>query len=344
MRINESRFRQILREEARRVLTEEALSGVSAASVASWVGNQALGKAKKQAAGTATGLGSVSAYTAAPGGAVVITGASLGAYILAAYGIAKIVKIFDETLNTLDAAKEATDRNTKQALSIAKQNMFLAGIESGKRQGLFTAPQLTGIFESIRKAGLKQQLSREDQTNMGVVYSLLTSAEVDKAFQDAAESVTTKDSGKYEADPTAPTNIPVIGGTIPNLSPGTFPVQRKATRAIFGDGVNQEVYDRTIAEFKSKLAALQSSVNDQIVSLKANQDMRQAAAAAAVTRKDPAWLAQQKEKQDAYAAQSDAAMFKAGMVPSSYKPVPAGTAAARGTKPPTPTSNKKLGS
>jgi hypothetical protein len=340
MMIDESRFRRILREEARKILNEEVLSGVSAASVAAWTGKQAVGKLKTTVAGSATGLGSVSAYTtAAEGGAIVITGTSLGAYIIAAYGIAKVVETFDETLNTLDAAKEAADRNTKQALSLAKGNMFLAGIESGKRQGLFTSPTLTAMFASSRKDGLKQKLSKEDRVNMGVVYSLLTSAEVDKAFQDAAESVTTKDSGKYEADPRAPTKVPLTAVTIPNLSPGTLPFQRKATRAIFGDGVNQEVYDRTIAEFKSKLAALQSSVNDQIVSLKANQAMRQAAAAAAATRKDPAWLAQQKEKQDAYAAQSDAAMFKAGMVPSSYKPVPVGTAAKAAGTPAT----KKLG-
>lgn len=34
MMIDESRFRRILREEARKILNEEALSGVSAASVA----------------------------------------------------------------------------------------------------------------------------------------------------------------------------------------------------------------------------------------------------------------------------------------------------------------------
>lgn len=330
MRINESKFRQILREEARRVLAEEVLAGVSAASVASWAGNRALSMAKKKVAGAATGLGSVAPYTtAAEGGGIVVTGASLGAFILATYGISKTVEMFDETMNTLDAAAEAADRNTKQALSLAKQNMFLAGMESGKRQGLFTAPQLAAFFESSRKAGLKQQLSKEDQINMGVVYSLLTSAEVDKAFQDAAASVTTKDSGKYESDPRG------------NLSLGTLPIQRKVTRAIFGDGVNQEVYDSAIAEFKTKLAALQTSVIEQIVSLKVDKLMKQLASDTAKTRQDPTWLAQQKSKQDAHAAQSDAAMFAAGMVPSSYKPVPAGTAAARAAKTPAPATTKK---
>lgn len=325
MMIDESRFRRILREEARKILNEEALSGVSAASVAAWVGKKAVGKVKTAAAGNLTGLGGVSAYTtAAETGAIVITGTSLLAFIIASYGIAKVVEVFDETLNTIEASEEAADRSTKQALSLAKGNMFLAGIESGKRQGLFTAASLTPIFATARKDGLKQQLSKEDRVNMGVVYSLLTSAEVDKAFQDAAASVTTKDSGKYED--------------------GTFPFQRKATRAIFGDGVDKEIYDRTIAEFKSKLAALQSIVTDQIVQLKMDQFTRQAASTAAATRKDPAWLAQQKEKQDAADAAMDAAVFARGRTPSSYRAVPVGTAAkAAGAKATTAPATKKPG-
>jgi hypothetical protein len=270
-------------------------------------------------------LGSVSAFTtAAETGTYVITGTSLLSFIIASYGIAKVVEMFDETLNTIEAAKEAADRNTKQALSLAKGNMFLAGIESGKRQGLFTASSLTPIFATARKDGLKQQLSKEDRVNMGVVYSLLTSAEIDKAFQDAAASVTTKDSGKYED--------------------GTFPFQRKATRAIFGDGVNQEVYDLTITEFKSKLTALQSAVQDQIVSLKVDQVLRQTAAAAEAMRKDPVWLAKEKAKQDAHDRLVDADMIAAGRVPPSATPVPVGTAAkAAGTKATTTPATKKPG-
>ena len=312
MRITEAKFRQIIKEEARRVLSEEtAIAGITVAGLEQFATNKLKNTAKSMAIGRATGLGAVAAPVSVSleTMTVTISAAALGPYLLASAAITGIVMIADSAWGTFKIMNAAADRNTKAAISQAKILLWTAGINSGKNQGIFSPPILESLRPTYKKFATVQpvqkinqyramaydeypnpavELSQEDKKNIGIVFSMLTSADIDKAFSDAKQAVIDRGSSK----------------------------------------INDEIYNTTIADFKTKISELQTAVADQVASLKVNQLIRQMYAQEEKERQTPAAQAAEKAAQAAEQArlaalgrEADKADFARGIVPASYKPV-----------------------
>lgn len=312
MKITESRLRRIIREETRRILSEEVISGLTATSLSQLAGNMAKSKIKSTAVGGVTGLGGVAVPASAqigPGGlmagditGVVFTPAAVGPFVLAAAATAGIVWIIDSAWDTFEIMKAAADRNTSAAISQAKMLLWTAGINSGKNQGIFSSAILASLGSTYKKFVTNQpvqkinqynaaaygeypdsavELSQADKTNIGVVFSMLTSADIDKAFNDA-----------------------------------------RPARGTGAGYINDQIYNKTITDFKAKIAELQTAVADQVASLKVNQYIKQMQANYEKERQAPAGQTAEKAKQDALNADADKAEFaRTGKKPESWTAV-----------------------
>jgi hypothetical protein len=313
MRIAEAIFRQIIKEEVRRVLSEEtAIAGITIAGLEKFATNKLKNTVKSMSVGGVTGLGSVAAPVSAqigPGGlmtgditAVVITPAAVGPFVLAATATAGVVWIADSAWGTFKIMNAAADRNTKAAISQAKILLWTAGINSGKNQGIFSSAILASLGSTYKKFATSQpvqqinqyramasgehpnpavELSQADKANIGAVFSMLTSADIDKAFNDA-----------------------------------------RPARGTGAGYINDQIYNKTITDFKAKISELQTAVADQVASLKVNQYIKQMQANYEKERQAPAGQTAEKAKQDALNADADKAEFaRTGKKPESWTAV-----------------------
>ena len=307
MRIAEAIFRQIIKEEARRLLSEETIvAGLTVDQIGkiatALAANQTKGQVKKFVAGQATGLGAIASPFSMEAGVVTISLPALAPYIIASFGIMAVVATCDAAYDALNAIDEAADRNTKAAISQAKMLLWTAGINSGKNQGIFSSPILTSLGSTYKKFMTSQpvqqinqyramasgeypnpavELSQADKANIGVVFSMLTSADIDKAFSDAKQAVIDRASNT----------------------------------------INDEIYNSIIADFKTKLAAMQQAAMNEVARLKTNQLIQQTTAQQAKERQTPAAQAAEQARLAALGREADKADFARGIVPASYKPV-----------------------
>ena len=289
MRIAEAIFRQIIKEEARRVLSEETIvAGFTIPSVSELATLMATSLTKNYVVGQATGLAAVPSPVALEAGAITFSAPAIVPYLAVAVLISSIVFLFDAAYNALDAAYnaykaiyEAGDRNTATAISQAKVLMYTAGVNAGKQQGIFSSGLLATFDPSRLKFINKQALSAEDKKNIAIVFSMLTSADIDKAFSDAKQAVISRGSSK----------------------------------------INDEIYNTTIEDFKTKLAAMQQAVMEGVARLKVNQLIQQTTAQQAKERQTPAAQAAEQARLATLGREADKADFARGIVPASYKPV-----------------------
>jgi hypothetical protein len=312
MLIKESTLRRIIREEARRVLSEETvIAGITIAGLENLATNKLKNKVKSMSVGGVTGLGNVAAPVSlqyGPGGlmagditGVVLTPAAVGPFVLATAATAGIIWIADSAWGTFKIMNAAADRNTKAAISQAKILLWTAGINSGKNQGIFSSAILASLGSTYNKFATSQpvqqinqyramasgeypnpaaELSQADKANIGVVFSMLTSADIDKAFNDA-----------------------------------------RPARGTGAGYIDDQIYNKTITDFKAKIAELQQAVMEEVAKLKVNQIIQQASADKAKERQTPAAQAAEQARLATLGREADKADFARGVVPASYKPV-----------------------
>jgi hypothetical protein len=208
MKMTSTRFAQILREEARRVIKEsfEAPAAPAAGSplqkvdvdkLKSLAASFATSQAKKAVARTAV-QGAARAAAGTVGGEAVgttgligaagevIGGASatvLAAPALIALGTAGLVGIADAAWDAHVAGVEAKDRNTATAITTGIRKAYTDAIVRGKQQGLWTSQDLAVPGQAMNKKLMKQgTLTKEENAALSIVLSTITPQDISNGF------------------------------------------------------------------------------------------------------------------------------------------------------------------
>lgn len=246
MKINQDRFRAILREEARRMIYEaqapvqsvpksvsmsplgkadtDALVKV-AKSMASKYSNpltyaksglaktaittaaEMLPSAGGVAAGEASAGAAFSALAGAGSAGVGATALALAPFVLVTLGTMGLVGIADAAWDAKVAEVEAMDRDTATACTSAKRNAYTAAIIRGKSEGMWTSDQLKLPGQAMNKKLTKSgRLTTEEGSALAIVLAAITADDIEKGYASALQANPAADKEEVQKDKTSFSN------------------------------------------------------------------------------------------------------------------------------------------